>query len=313
VTAANRNVIAPSDATATDTGKVSSNLKIGAHQTHLQYFNGLSEQGATIDDRCAFCHGALPTSGSHATGSSIPVFQGLATRNGAMLPTPSYSAGSCTNTYCHNPAGTGGTIDAANAGTGTTPSWTNSGYIANAPLKTQANCGKCHKSPGDVGFNAPGYDHGTTTIASDCSGCHGHNGGTGGIAGQQHMDGIKHGSGSCNNCHGYPPMPPAEFSARATGEYLDAKVENYNGGGGHHTSHLPATVSIAEGFIPCLPCHPSGTHNQGGGTVLKANVNVNDNPADMTFRFDDSRTKRYIAATMSCSNISCHFQPTPAW
>ena len=228
-----------------------------------------------------------------------------------MSPLASYSAGSCSNTYCHNPAGTGGTLDPANAGTGTSPSWTNSGYISNAPLKTQANCGVCHKSPGDPGFTS-NTTH-TASITQDCSGCHGHNGGTGGAAGQQHMDGIKHGIGSCNNCHGYPPMPQAEFSARSKGEFVDAKVENYAGGGGHHTSHLLATVSITEGFTPCLPCHPSGTHNQGGGTVVRANVDVNVDPADTTYRFDASRSKRYTAASMSCSNISCHFKPTSSW
>jgi predicted CxxxxCH...CXXCH cytochrome family protein len=309
VTSANRYVVAPGDAAATDTGKVSSNAKIGAHQTHLQYFNGLSEQGATADDRCVVCHGALPTSGSHANGSSIPVFQGLATRSGAY--TASYNSGSC-SVYCHNPAAaTGGALNSANAGTGTSPLWTNASYIADGTLKTQANCGKCHKSPGDAGFTSTTAH--SADITQDCSGCHGHNGGTGGIAGQQHMDGIKHGSGSCNNCHGYPPMPPAEFSARAAGAYVNAKVEDYAGGGGHHASHLLATVAITDGFTPCLPCHPSGTHNQGGGTVVKANINVNDDPADLTYRFDSGRAKRYTVATMSCSNISCHYQPTPRW
>jgi hypothetical protein len=220
-------------------------------------------------------------------------------------------AGSCA-VYCHNPSGS--VLAAGNAGNGTAPVWTNANYISTGTLKTQANCGTCHKSPGDVGFTAA-VDHGATAmplgIGTDCSSCHGHNGATGGAAGQQHMDGIKFGNGSCDACHGYPPLTTAQFSARGA-NYVNAKVEDYTGGAGHHATHLLATVKSSDGFTPCLPCHPSGFHNQGNGTVVKANVNVND-AADLTFRFDDSRAKRYTVATQSCSNVSCHYQPTPAW
>jgi predicted CxxxxCH...CXXCH cytochrome family protein len=306
VTAANRHVVAPSDATATDTGKVSANPKIGAHQTHLQLFNGLSMQG-TEDDRCIACHGSLPTSGTHANGSSTPVFQTLATKNGAFAA--SYSSGTC-SVYCHNPAGVGGTLNSANTGTGVAPSWTNAAYIADGTLKTDANCNVCHKSPGNSGFTAS-VPH-TFGIAQDCSGCHGHNGGSGGVIGQQHMDGIKYGGGSCDTCHGYPPLPSFVFNARAVGEYVNAKFQDYSGGGGHHSTHLLSTIVAADGFTPCLPCHPSGYHNQGSGTVLRSNVNVNDQ-ADSGYRFDDNRAKRYNTASSTCSNVSCHFQPTPAW
>ncbi|MFZ4858574.1 MAG: CxxxxCH/CxxCH domain c-type cytochrome [Desulfuromonadaceae bacterium] len=313
VTAANRVVVAPSDAAGTGTGKVSANAKTGAHETHLKFLNNLSAQG-TQDSRCNDCHGALPVSGSHANGSSTPVFQGLATNNGAMTGA-SFSGGSCSSTYCHNPAvAVGGTLNTANAGTGVTPSWTNANYIADGTLKTQANCGTCHKSPGDAGFTAA-VDHGTTAmplgIGTDCTACHGHNGGTGGAAGQQHMDGIKFGNGSCDACHGYPPLTAAQFSARGA-NYVNAKVEDYAGGAGHHQTHLLASVKASEGFTPCLPCHPSAFHNGGNGTVSKLFVNVND-AADTTFRFDESRAKRYTVAAQTCSNVSCHFQPTPGW
>jgi hypothetical protein len=274
------------------------------------YYNGLSAQG-TQDSRCNDCHGALPTSGSHANGSSTPAFQGLAKPSGF---TTSYNSGSC-SVYCHNPAGTNGTLASANAGTGIAPLWTNANYIADGTLKTQANCGTCHKSPGDVGFTSS-TDHSVNAmplgIATDCAGCHGHNGGTDGAAGQQHMDGIKWGNGSCDACHGYPPLTATQLSARTGGAYANAKVEDYAGGAGHHSTHLLATVKASEGFTPCLPCHPSTFHNGGNGTVSKLFVNVND-AADLTFRFDETRSKRYTVATQSCSNVSCHYQPTPAW
>ena len=191
ITATNRYVIAPSDPAATDTGKVSANSKTGAHMTHLRMYNGLSTVG-TIDQRCQNCHGTLPISTGHANGSSTPVFKGLATNGGSMAA--SFSNANCNNTYCHNPAGSGGTLNAANTGAGISPNWTNSDYVADGTLKTQPNCGACHKSPGDAGF-ASTADHSKITINMDCSGCHGHNGDTIGTAGQQHIDGIKYAGG----------------------------------------------------------------------------------------------------------------------
>jgi len=306
VTAANEYVVAPSDASGVGTGKVSSNAKIGAHQTHLQLFNGLSQQGADAKARCEVCH-TLPTVGNHANGSSVPVFTGIAAGG-----TFNAVDGTC-SVSCHNPAGS--VLASGNAGTGTTPSWTNANYIADGTLKTDTNCNTCHKSPGTAGFTAA-VDHGVIAmplgIGTDCAGCHGHNGGIGGNAGQQHMDGIKFGNGSCDACHGYPPLTSAQLAARTGGAYANAKVEDYAGGAGHHSTHLLATVKASEGFTPCLPCHPSAFHNGGNGTVSKLFVNVND-AADTTFRFDSDRSKRYTVATQSCSNVSCHYQPTPAW
>jgi predicted CxxxxCH...CXXCH cytochrome family protein len=304
VTAANEYVVAPSDPTATDTGKVSSIAKVGAHQDHLLYSNGMSQQGADAKARCEVCH-VLPTVGTHANGTSTPVFTGIAAGG-------TYNAGSCA-VYCHNPAGT--KLNIANAGTGTAPLWTNANYVADGTLKTTANCNTCHKSPGTAGFTST-TDHSAAAmplgLATDCTSCHGHNGGTGGIVGQQHLDGILYGNGACDTCHGYPPMTSAQLTARVAGTYVNAKVENYAGGAGRHATHLLATVKSSDGFTPCLPCHPSGFHNSGNGTVAKANVNVND-AADLTFRFDDSRAKRYTVASQSCSNVSCHYQPTAAW
>ena len=315
VTAANKYVIAPTDSSASDTGKVSAIAKTGAHQTHLRYFNGLSQQGADIEARCIVCHSpSLPTSATHSDGSSIPSFQGLATTSAGGTYPVSYDSGTC-SVYCHNPSGTNGTLKAANSGTGTTPLWTDAAYIADGALKTETNCNRCHKSPGNPSFTAALTHDAYVTpngLASDCSGCHGHNGGTGGAEGQQHMDGRFFGSGPCDSCHGYPPMSQAQLDARVSGTFTNAKLENYTSGGGYHVSHLLPTLTSGSGFAPCLPCHPSSLHNQGSGTVLRANVNVND-PADTGYLFDSARTKRYNSETMSCSNVSCHFKPSPSW
>ncbi|MFZ4855046.1 MAG: CxxxxCH/CxxCH domain c-type cytochrome [Desulfuromonadaceae bacterium] len=322
ITSANRHVVAPSDPAATDTGKVSNVAKTGAHQTHLQFFNGLSGQG-TEDSRCTDCHGPLPTSGMHVAQFGPPsdptsTFSGLATKNGAMAP--SYSAGSCSNTYCHNPSATGGTLNSANAGTGINPSWTNAGYIADGILKTQANCGTCHKSPGDAGFFS------TTThaanITQDCAGCHGHNGAPGGLAGQQHIDGIKWGSGNCDSCHGY------QAASWATAPVINAE------GKGAHVAHItylttrrygtaitltPASdqyASAAASWVNvCGVCHDNSSALHKNGTVnvaISANQEYVFGPAGTVATYN-GLPGRLAANDKTCSNISCHYFTTPVW
>jgi predicted CxxxxCH...CXXCH cytochrome family protein len=319
VTVANRAVIAPSDPAATDTGKVSSNAKTGAHQTHLLFLNGLSAQG-TQDSRCSDCHGTLPASGAHANGSSTPVFQGLATHSGTMT-SASFTGGSCSSTYCHNPAGTGGTLNNANTGTGITPSWTNAAYIADGTLKTQANCGVCHKSPGDAGFTS------TTThvanITQDCAQCHGHNGGTGGVAGQQHIDGILNGTGSCNSCHGYQ-----------AGSWAAAPTINAEGKGAHeiHITYLttkrfgttialnPASDQYASAATTwtnvCGICHANASTKHRDGAVdvaLSQTYLFGTSPTVALYNGTPATSSATAGKEKTCSNLSCHYFTTPVW
>lgn len=310
VTSANREVIAPVGGTLTGTGKVSNFAKVGAHETHLKYLNGFSNY-STVDYRCQACHGTLPTTGKHSNGVSTPVFQGLANLNGTF--TTAYGA-TC-SVYCHNPAGTGGKLAAADAGLNTTPSWTSASYLADGG-KSLSNCEQCHKVPGSTSF-AKAAAHGamvTDSSADQCNSCHGHNGDSSGVIGQRHIDGIMYANGACDSCHGYPPMTAADLAARDAGTYVNAKLATA-GGGGYHKKHLLPTIVVANEFTPCLPCHPSdalGFHKQGGGTVDSANVNV-FYAADTGYRFDAARTKRFNSTDKTCSNISCHFQKTPAW
>lgn len=321
ITTANSYVIAPSDPVGVGTGKVSANAKTGAHETHLRYLNGFSNY-STIDYRCEACHGTLPSANTytHADGVSSPQtapvgsrFSKLATNWGTRTPT--YTGTTCANTYCHNPAGTGGTLLAGNAGTSTSPLWTEATYVGDI-RKTAANCNKCHKSPNDIAGNnlLTGIDHAALTISSPCTVCHGHEGDSSGTEiGKRHMDGIKFGSGTdCNACHGYPPMSAAQLAARG-GTYTGGALEKYAGGGGHHISHLPPTLVIADGFTPCLPCHPSVGH-QSRTLGIRANILVmNPTSNEANYRFDSSRSVRYDSAAWKCSNVKCHFQPTPVW
>lgn len=127
------------------------------------------------------------------------------------------------------------------------------------------------------------------------------------------MDGKLYANGACDSCHGYPPVA-SMTGVGSAGSFLNAKLQ-VAGGGGHHTTHLDPNIVATDSFTPCLPCHPSdskGWHKQGGSTVITANVNVFYDSYS-TYRFDSSRSMRYNRATKNCSNVMCHFQPTPAW
>jgi predicted CxxxxCH...CXXCH cytochrome family protein len=363
VTAANKYVIAPADANATDKGQVSSLPKVGAHQTHLQFFNGLSQQGDNAEARCVTCHGPLPTDSSHVTGMSFfggggtpdptTTFNGLATTSAGGTMTPTYSAGSCSNTYCHNPAGTNGTLNPLNAGTATSPSWTNAGYLGDT-LKTNANCNTCHKSPGNPSFTST-TDHSAASmplgIATVCTDCHGHDGGTGGVTGQQHMDGIKYGGGNCDSCHSYDTVGATFAVGKWTGGTWGKSSRDgltpTEGYGAHavHINYIKGYLGIATtmtaanqvfgavGTNPanvCGTCHSNlvANHSMGGSTVRTINFGDGEFKmggaagASLLFGSDfPVQNPKYngVSGTSSattaktCSNLSCHYFTTPAW
>ena len=343
VTPANYNVIAPPVSTAsvtgnlTGVGQVSDNVKVGAHQTHLLYSNGVRTTGVeTIQNRCEFCHGTVPTAGNHADTVSTPTWSGLATRSGAMSPAPTYVGTTCNNTYCHNPAATtGGRLLVVNAGTGTAPGWTNTAYLEDT-RKTQANCGKCHKVPGDALFEPAGTHTGMTIAITVCTGCHGHDGDSQGIAGQRHMDGIKYGGGNCDSCHAYD-VAGATYAggiwSGGTWTHATARDGIGQGWGAHakHINHIKTRLSIATVLNPvsqiyggagepanvCGTCHSNtiGDHAMGGSPLRSINFN-----GSTVYQFGPS-TPLYngvpgtssSVSPKSCSNLSCHYQTTPVW
>ena len=122
------------------------------------------------------------------------------------------------------------------------------------------------------------------------------------------------GSGSCNGCHGYPPLPSGVGGT--PGNYADAAVEDYAGGGAGHDApdHVAPTVTAADGFTPCLKCHPDTSHAQGGGTVIRSNVQVAF-PATYNAK---SGTAAFVPgaspSAATCTAVSCHGGiTTPAW
>jgi predicted CxxxxCH...CXXCH cytochrome family protein len=282
----NRYLIAPF---GTLSSNVSNNPKIGAHQTHLKFSNGFSNY-STVTFRCENCHGTLPVSGSHANGTSAPAFQGLAIQGGmtSAIRRPAFNTANltCSNTYCHNPAASNVLKMAANTGSALFPSWTSAKYIdTTSGTKTNANCNKCHKVPGDSTFSGftAAFRHTGLTIANDCSICHGHNGDAAGTIGNRHIDGILRGL-DCNGCHGLPPSTKAGKAAGYGITFNEASTAHVSHAGGGATNYQ----------FTCDQCHKGNDHMTGTFT------DVFKSPA--TTLAGSSAT--YTSPT--CTNVYCH-------
>lgn len=326
ITPGNRYVVAPPinasgvTGSVTGIGQVSNDPKVGAHQAHLRGLNGFSNY-STVDYRCQSCHGALPTNFSHINSNSAPAFQGLATKRGTM--TAGYSAGNqgCSNTYCHNPAGSGGSLLAANAGSKVFPTWTSASYVASG-AKSVANCSVCHKVPGVSGFQPAGTHSGMNTDTQDCAICHGHNGDASGvIAGRRHLDGFKFGSGNCDSCHAYDVGSWAGAAERS----------GVVGGKGAHEKHIAylkarygATLTATSDAFGsgtswtavCGVCHNGAAHDMGeaipgtGRTISITPARQFGSSAPL-YNGIVGQTSAFKAK--SCSNVDCHYKETPSW
>ncbi len=146
--------------------------------------------------------------------------------------------------------------------------------------------------------------------------------------------------GSCDACHGYPPVPknaivdigydrghPLYKQTFGTqGNYTSAKFEDYSGGGGVHLWHVATSVKATDGWGPCAVCHSGGNLSPSTHVVkmpLKENISNVTVQINTRFSFSDTGFPIYTGAKMvnppavnqtgSCVNVSCHFQPTPRW
>ncbi len=131
-------------------------VQVGAHQAHLTVPSNYTDPIA-----CNECH-TVPSQpadpGHYDTLLPAEVkFGSLAKNNGAN---PSYSSGTCANSYCHD-----GTYFKNGWSSGTDPSWNNTGYLSGG----SDDCAKCHGNP--PGGGHPGMGGGG---GSNCSKCHSH-------------------------------------------------------------------------------------------------------------------------------------------
>lgn len=250
----------------------------------------------------------------------------MANNRNAMSPSWVAASLTCSNTYCHNPAGTGGTLNSANVGLRSFVSWTSSSYLSQASTKTQANCNRCHKVPEDAGFSST-FGHGSMATSSDCSGCHGHNGETSGVFGQRHMDGKKYGAGSCDSCHGYQVgswAAKAERTSTTEGKSTSA-----------HEKHISYLLARYNSFVPsglnpngdqfasgnswtyvCGVCHDTSTHNMneaipGTGRTISIKTEYKFGGVNPTYNGTVGQSSSVKSKV--CLNTSCHYFTSPVW
>lgn len=128
-------------------------LSVGAHQAHL-VGTGFSRRPL-----CGECHvvPATTLAAGHVDGVTQVRFSGVALAGGSV---PSYQAGSCANSFCHDTRPIRG--GASNGGLFQTPSWTRldgaqiqcnacHGFPPSAPHPQQTDCFSCHSTMGDAG------------------------------------------------------------------------------------------------------------------------------------------------------------------
>jgi predicted CxxxxCH...CXXCH cytochrome family protein len=150
--------------------------------------------------------------------------------------------------------------------------------------------------------------------------------------------------GSCNSCHGYPPVQrlgvgSAGYAYASGANAGKARVEDYPGGGRAHAvvAHInPATLPdpALNDWTPCAPCHTQTDHRTGYGlstmattrdssglwsnfdpdTGRKPTVRVNPayDKAPGTALYN-MNTRNTTTGMGNCSSTSCHFSESPKW
>ncbi len=265
-TQANGNNAPPVD---TNGDTAATDPQVGAHQAHLQATDNYSSPIA-----CNECH-TVPTN-VFDTGhidSALPAeltFGTLATTNGA---TPSYTGGTCSNTYCHDEA------NFKNAwGTGTPPTWNDTTYIQG----TSADCSQCHGYP-------PGGGH--PANATNCTSCHSHVNSTndGFTDPTLHVNGLVEGGGDCLGCHLDSQQGTSRRAVR--GDFLK-------------TSHHVATGAPTD-VLTCEACHGDLLTDQGhpGTATTDPITQVEDADTAGTYYSIDPSTADANLATFC---LSCH-------
>lgn len=146
--------------------------------------------------------------------------------------------------------------------------------------------------------------------------------------------------GSCDACHGYPPVPKNAFvdigypygdplyrqTFGLQGNFTSARFEDYSGGGGSHLYHVDPAAKATDGWGPCAVCHTGGNSNSVNHiarTPIKNNIRNITIDIEPIKRFGLTGFPVYTGArlvnppevnqTGSCYNTACHFQISPRW
>ncbi len=273
---------------------------------------------------CLICHGAGATGELGKTATITVTSRHFGADHGGS------SGGGYFCWDCHDPHGDGNifmihdkvaktsdrTSGAPLLTTGTTFTATGTGtdYVGSSGI-----CQVCHTSTAHYTATSTGDAHNSD---HRCTTCHNHSGSDGGSA-------FSASGGQCDACHGYPPAARAvTVSFGTTGNWNNARFEDYSGGGGAHllAAHIPQTAKASEGWRNCTLCHNGGSKNPSNNHKMllpvashRSNVTINVDPA---IRFANTFIiytgaklvdQSSAAKTGSCFNIACHMSPSPRW
>ncbi|HIJ97170.1 MAG TPA: hypothetical protein HPP94_15825, partial [Desulfuromonadales bacterium] len=277
------------NAAGRDTGgaTVATDAQVGAHDTHLRALNAITNPIA-----CTECHSSVnatsPSFAGHMDGAGTVSFGALATTGGAAA---SYSAGTCSTTYCHYGKPNGAYT------VGTPVAWTNTALLTGTPTLA-GDCSKCHASPPSTTG-----DHAGVTNINQCNGCHDHVTTAGTFSDpSKHINGTVE-AASCSACHGWPPTTNAHTV------HIDNIIAEKSLGG------LPG------GFVDnqvCGTCHNVSSTTKHAGSAGSDGTSRNilaPTPSILQAenQFGASAVSYDKASTTTCSNISCHFGTSTAW
>jgi predicted CxxxxCH...CXXCH cytochrome family protein len=157
--------------------------------------------------------------------------------------------------------------------------------------QTNNTCEGCHTNDGTHNFVDTGW-----TIA--------------GIVG----DGI---NGSCNSCHGYPPLP---------GDGKTNKAVEGKGAHAKHVTHIAALAGVtlnettdtftgATSTAVCGVCHnvSSDTNHSTGGGSRNMLIPTSYQFGASVPSYNGTENVSSSTDPKSCSSVSCHFKETPVW
>lgn len=249
---------------------------------------------------CASCHNG-PTVGAAFRNMSSHV-----TKDGRTL--------GCRD--CHDPHGSANLSMIRQTINGVTIVFTDNVNGLVDPAGNRGLCQVCHTLTSHYQAGVPETGH----FTSGCLNCHSHNSAGGAF---------RPVGGSCDSCHGYPPVPRnAGISFGTTNNWANARYEDYSGGGGAHvaTPHISPFAVASEGWANCTVCHNGGqsgsTPNHRMTTPVQSHIDNVTVLVDPELRFADgfiayTGAKRVSQParnqTGSCFNISCHMSQSPRW
>jgi predicted CxxxxCH...CXXCH cytochrome family protein len=333
---------------------VKTDVKAGAHSIHLASASATDPLGGakiamSSNLSCTDCHSAVATinqAGHLDTVVGAEINFGTLAKTGGL--TSAYTAGQCTNVYCHG-AGLPASSPARTDPVWNTPFLTGSSIVGNGSTTSgSGDCSRCHSYPPLNATHAG-------KVATDCNGCHNHvnTAGTGFDTPSLHINGTVDVSGtnhsvpyyshnnatplsSCTACHNtsnsatvtYPAVPvgsapncrgchvnlAADATTIAVGTCTSCHAKPPNGSAapnrvGSHAKHGALTNGQPDN---CAICH-SGAGSGSNANHGNSNRNAITGSVNVVFTAAQAGSTVWVPGTKSCNTITCHGGGSATW